>query len=597
MRINKVKLSNFAQHKNLEVDLSENIVGIIGKNGSGKSNFASSISMAISGEFGKKKKRDLITFGQKTGSIHVEGIIKNKEFIVDRALDSNTTTLNYDSEIFDGADTVNEKILELLDCDKSFLPNMVFVSQTDILGILFGRQAERNKMLQKFFGLEKAAKIELLLGQWKSNLSYPAIIEEDQLINSISRLEEMVDENTKNIEAKKQKIEELNDETSGVDEEKIYDNYKKAQQKENLIREIDTLRSNIDLHKEELDNLKSPNIDSDQLNSIKSQVESIDLSIGAYSSEIETLEVISRHSGSHTGNCPLCGMIIDSSIIQKLSERLDTVKKKMKSQIEKSKQIKISLRDLENRKSTHDTKKSNLTSSISNYLRSINKAQSDLSSGDFPKFSSDMYLDGLNSHKKSINELKSLINEVQLLESTNIKILDRITASKVDLENCKNIKSRVSNIKIHESRVSRIRDVFRYDGVSGRYVNYQMNKMCSSINQYLASFNAEYRVSVDEDNEFICDFGNKTRPSSDLSCGQKVVLSLAFRFASCEIFSSGVNLIVLDEPTTWLDKETILNFKGIIESISELSDSNNLQVLLVTHERSLIPYFRQTVEL
>jgi len=166
----------------------------------------------------------------------------------------------------------------------------------------------------------------------------------------------------------------------------------------------------------------------------------------------------------------------------------------------------------------------------------------------------------------------------------------------MDLQNCKNIKSRVSGIKIHESRVSRIRDVFRYDGVSGRYVNYQMNKMCSSINHYLASFNAEYRVSVDEDNEFICDFGSKTRPSSDLSCGQKVVLSLAFRFASCEIFSSGVNLIVLDEPTTWLDKETILNFKGIIESISQLSDSNNLQVLLVTHERSLIPYFRQTIE-
>jgi DNA repair exonuclease SbcCD ATPase subunit len=150
MRINKVKLSNFAQHKNLEVDLSENIVGIIGRNGSGKSNFASSISMAITGEFGKKKKKDLITFGEKSGSIYVEGSIRHKNFIVNRSLDSNTTNLSYNSEIFDGAETVNEKFLELLDCDKSFLPNMVFVTQTDILGILFGKQAERNKMLQKF---------------------------------------------------------------------------------------------------------------------------------------------------------------------------------------------------------------------------------------------------------------------------------------------------------------------------------------------------------------------------------------------------------------------------------------------------------------
>ena len=596
MRINKVKLSNFAQHKNLEVDISENIVGIIGRNGSGKSNFAASISMAITGEFGKKKKKDLITFGQKTGSIYVEGNIKNKEFIVDRSLDSNSTTLSYNSEVFDGADTVNEKFLELLDCDKSFLPNMVFVSQTDILGILFGRQAERNKMLQKFFGLEKAAKIELLLGQWKSNLSYPAIIDENQLTGSIARLEEMAEENIKNIQIKNEKINELSQETDGIDKDRIYGNYKKALQKENLISELESLHNSIDQQKKELGGLECPNVGSDHLDSIKKQIELLDLSIGSCTSEIETLEVVGRHSGNHVGNCPLCGMTIDNEIINKLNEKLDNAKQKLTSQNQKSKQIKTNLRDLENKKYAYDTKKSNLTSSISNHTVKINKAESDLKSGNFPKFSSDTYLSGFNSHNSAVNEIKSLGSEIKSLESTNKKILDQISSSQIDLQNCKNIKSRVSGIKIHESRVSRIRDVFRYDGVSGRYVNYQMNKMCSSINHYLASFNAEYRVSVDEDNEFICDFGSKTRPSSDLSCGQKVVLSLAFRFASCEVFSSGVNLIVLDEPTTWLDKETILNFKGIIESISQLSDSNNLQVLLVTHERSLIPYFRQTIE-
>jgi DNA repair exonuclease SbcCD ATPase subunit len=596
MRINKVKLSNFAQHKNLEVDISENIVGIIGRNGSGKSNFASSISMAITGEFGKKKKKDLITFGEKSGSIYVEGSIRNKNFVVNRSLDSNTTNLSYNSEIFDGAETVNEKFLELLDCDKSFLPNMVFVTQTDILGILFGKQAERNKMLQKFFGLEKAAKIELLLGQWKSNLSYPVIIDEDQLTGSIARLQEMLDENTKTIEIKKQKIQELSNETSGIDENKIYNNYKKALRKENLVSEIDTLNDNIELRKKELDNLKSPNIDDDYLDSIKQRIESLDLSIGSCASEIETLEVIGKHSGSNTGNCPLCGMSIDSDIINKLSEKLNGAKEKLKTQSSMSKQAKIDLKDVENKKYSYENKRSSLTSNIASYTSSKNKAESELKSGDFPKFSSDIYLNGFNSHKAALNEIKSSVSEVNLLESSNSKILDQINKSQIDLQNCKNIKSKFTGIKIHESRVSRIRDVFRYDGVSGRYVNYQMNKMCSSINQYLASFHAEYRVSVDEENEFICDFGNKVRPSSDLSCGQKVVLSLAFRFASCEVFSSGVDLIVLDEPTTWLDKETILNFKGIIESISELSDSNNLQVLLVTHERSLIPYFRQTIE-
>ena len=178
-------------------------------------------------------------------------------------------------------------------------------------------------MLQKFFGLEKAAKIELLLGQWKSNLSYPAIIDENQLTSSIARLEEMVEENIKNIQIKNEKINELTEETDGIDKQKIYDNYKKALQKENLISELESLHDNKERQKIELGNLECPNVDSDHLDSIKQQIELLDLSIGSCTSEIETLEVVGRHSGDHTGNCPLCGMTIDSEIINKLNEKLD----------------------------------------------------------------------------------------------------------------------------------------------------------------------------------------------------------------------------------------------------------------------------------
>ena len=61
MKISKVVLNNFAQHKKVEHVFHENIIGILGKNGSGKSNFAFAISVAVTGEFGKKKKKDLIS--------------------------------------------------------------------------------------------------------------------------------------------------------------------------------------------------------------------------------------------------------------------------------------------------------------------------------------------------------------------------------------------------------------------------------------------------------------------------------------------------------------------------------------------------------
>jgi DNA repair exonuclease SbcCD ATPase subunit len=234
------------------------------------------------------------------------------------------------------------------------------------------------------------------------------------------------------------------------------------------------------------------------------------------------------------------------------------------------------------------------------YISQAQKRQSEIEKAlmdtPFPQFSSDKYLEGIKQLEASHSTIKLLSSQIRSLKENNLQLENQIERHLQDIEVAQGVKSTFDNTKIHESRISRIRDVFRHDGVSGRYVNQRMSLMCSSINQYLKSFNAAYRVELGEDNEFMCDFGNKVRPSSDLSCGQKVTLSLAFRFAACEVFSTGVNLIVLDEPTTWLDKETIDNFQTIIESISELSDSQNLQVLIVTHERSLMPYFRQTIE-
>ena len=86
MQITRVLLKNFAQHKFVDQYLTENIVGIVGRNGSGKSNFASAISIAISGEFGKKKKKEYITFGEKSGEIQVEGVINSKNFIIKRSV-------------------------------------------------------------------------------------------------------------------------------------------------------------------------------------------------------------------------------------------------------------------------------------------------------------------------------------------------------------------------------------------------------------------------------------------------------------------------------------------------------------------------------
>jgi exonuclease SbcC len=597
MKIKRVKLNNFAQHKNVDVSFDEKIIGIIGRNGSGKSNFANAISVGITGEFGKKKKKDIITFGQTTGNIYLEGDIRGSEFIVDRSLDSNKCTLKYKDEFIEGADDVNSRLLEILGCDKSFLPNMVFVSQTDILGILFGRPTERNKMLQKYFGLEKAAKLELLLGQWKSNISYPALIDENQTRNSIKELEAIVSENDKEIEIKKSEIDSITQELSGIDIELIIKNYKESSEKEKITSEISLITKKIEEDEILLQELKPPAEKRDEIDSLKDRLAKIDVLIGSKKTESDLLSVVCKHTNTAKSECcPLCNSELDSLKVEEFSLRLSKVNEDLSNLILESQEVKLSIRKKESNITSYESNKYNLKSSIKYNKDKLEKIQKNFDERKFPKYSKEKYLDGINYYRQKDSDINKLNSEIKILDSTNEKLKDQINTLLDNSIEAKKIKSIFTGTKIHESRISRIRDIFRHDNISGKYVNAQMQKMCCAINDYLISFGAEYKVKVAEDNEFICIFKDKHRPAADLSCGQKVVLSLAFRFASCETFSTGVNMIVLDEPTTWLDRETIANFKTIIENITELSEANNLQVLMVTHERSLIPYFRQTIE-
>lgn len=592
MQITRVLLNNFAQHKFVDQNITENIVGIVGRNGSGKSNFATAVSIAISGEFGKKKKKDYITHGEKAGSIHVEGLIKSKPFTIKRSLNLNDCSLEYDGSVLDGADFVNAKLLELLGCDKAFLPNMVFVSQTDILGILFGRPSERNKMLQKFFGLEKAAKLELLLGQWKSNISYPAIIDEDQSRTAIENLEKIIQQNNKEIDTHKQEISALQEGIKGVTLDAIQKNYDNALEKEKLIDRLNTLTSKDLKYGEMQNNIVSPKHSEDDVEKELDQIDRLKSAASSLQKVIKLLESAKDCKNS----CPICDSEITESSAQNMLQRLASAQDELEDLLLN---IRAKEKEVKNKKAEISFYKSEISSyerSISETRKEILDIEKILIERPFPRFASSVYLEGVRNIVSSTSKIDSLNRQAEILQETNNQLILQISKHQKDIQAAQNVKSVFDNTKIHESRVSRIREVFRHDGISGAYVNNKMNLMCSSINQYLESFNAVYRVELGEDNEFICDFGNKKRPASDLSCGQKVTLSLAFRFSACEVFSTGVNLIVLDEPTTWLDKETIDNFQTIIESISELSDAQNLQVLIVTHERSLMPYFRQTIE-
>jgi DNA repair exonuclease SbcCD ATPase subunit len=82
-----------------------------------------------------------------------------------------------------------------------------------------------------------------------------------------------------------------------------------------------------------------------------------------------------------------------------------------------------------------------------------------------------------------------------------------------------------------------------------------------------------------------------------LSGGEQVQLAIAFRFASYYMFANKFGLLCLDEPTAHLDDRNIGRFCDLIVQAKKLAVSMDLQIIISSHHRELIPFADTVIDL
>lgn len=125
-------------------------------------------------------------------------------------------------------------------------------------------------------------------------------------------------------------------------------------------------------------------------------------------------------------------------------------------------------------------------------------------------------------------------------------------------------------------------------------------KLEAAINDLLQIFGVDFFVSAADDGSptFIAEFfDGRKQPARRLSYGQKTVLALAFRVAVNSMFAEEIGLLVLDEPTAYLDQQRIRALAPVLEKLRDLSTARGLQCVIVTHESGLSHLFESTIEL
>jgi DNA repair protein SbcC/Rad50 len=149
----------------------------------------------------------------------------------------------------------------------------------------------------------------------------------------------------------------------------------------------------------------------------------------------------------------------------------------------------------------------------------------------------------------------------------------------------------------------RLREVFSRGGLPMIYVDYQFRRLTTLAQRNLSDLGANFAVAVNDERPVAFTFrrldeaDGTTMDMSKLSGGQRVKLAVAFLIAVQQLLIPEVGLLVLDEPSTHLDEESVEALKGLLMNMTQTLQNASHQVWVVDHHTALQPAFGACLQL
>jgi len=205
MQISTLTFNNYKQHRKVCFELRPGVNGIVGSNGSGKSNLIRGIQFLLTGTFPRSSGSDgtvamarNITWGEETGQLACEFIHNGIKGTIERSLHTSRCRLTYgkDVKLTKSAD-VNEFINSMMGTSSKVIGNYVFTHQNATSAVLNAKSTDRAAMFSVLFGTERCEKHREMLSaelnsQAPSNLSFSASMLRDTVGQTNARLKEIV---------------------------------------------------------------------------------------------------------------------------------------------------------------------------------------------------------------------------------------------------------------------------------------------------------------------------------------------------------------------------------------------------------------------
>lgn len=154
MKIKRIKLKNFGIHRDLEFETNSSpVVGLLGKNGSGKSTVLDAVKYALTGEI-EGKIEDACTVGQKKGYVELLIDKDSEEILLKREVGkAPKKQFSRNGKKVSSAKDIEQAIQEMMAVDKKAMSNACFLRQGSLNELLFGSDTSREKLFIKLVNL------------------------------------------------------------------------------------------------------------------------------------------------------------------------------------------------------------------------------------------------------------------------------------------------------------------------------------------------------------------------------------------------------------------------------------------------------------
>lgn len=145
--------------------------------------------------------------------------------------------------------------------------------------------------------------------------------------------------------------------------------------------------------------------------------------------------------------------------------------------------------------------------------------------------------------------------------------------------------------------LKRVREVLHVSGLPSLLMREYGAVLNRRLAYYLRLWEAPFVLRFNSDLDFEATFDDVTARAARLSGGQKMVSAISFLFSKLDTFAREVGLLVLDEPTVYLDQDNITHLQNLLLKLRELAGATGKQVLLVTHEERLRSFVDHVIDI